>query len=101
MAKRTTSSNGTDLTVGTDHELRTLITRRLAQLTAEQTRLREMLGLLAPEEEPAKLDRPLVPEPAHEIIPSPRRRTWSPEAREAQRKRMKAHWRKQKAASKR
>ncbi len=82
--------------------LRAQVTTHLDALAIEQERLREVLRLMsAGQNGRVKVaSAPLVPEPI-ETLPAPRRRTWSPAAREAQRKRMKAHWRKQKAASKR
>jgi hypothetical protein len=77
------------------------VTNRLAQLALEQDRLKEVLNLLvlpAPGSPDWNGKAPLSPNPSEprETLPTPKRRTWSPEAREAQRKRMKAHWREQK-----
>lgn len=93
MAKRTTATSIDDF----DSTLRAHITNRLAQVGLEQDRLREMLALLPANGGPPIPVVPLVPAPGPETLPTPRRRSWSPEAREAQRRRMKAHWRKQKA----
>lgn len=80
--------------------LRAQVQRRLAHLTLEQRRLQDVLALLPLEgdEESAIPSARLVPDPGPERIPAPRRRSWSPEAREAQRKRMKAHWRKKRSS---
>lgn len=83
--------------------MRAQLTQRLTLVLREQERLQELLAQLPTPGSPdwngktQKPASPLVPESGREEIPTPKRRGWSPEAREAQRRRMKAHWRKQKA----
>lgn len=106
MAKRTLGSGSVLVESPSDEfyaRMRAQLTQRLSLVLVEQERLQEMLAHLPTPGSPdwngktPKPASPLVPESGREEIPTPKRRGWSPEAREAQRKRMKAHWRKQKA----
>jgi len=107
MAKRQIHDLVNDTKDGLPYDVwRTQIVHRLSLLAVEQERLRVLLSAL---EGPVLVSpvsngnsrpsgTPLVPEPGPERIPKPARRSWSPEAREAQRKRMKAFHRKRKAS---